>query len=108
MSPVSYKAWDPTNLLQQTFGALGGASTVLARALTSAGLGIGPIPVSGVTGLGLVVDFPPDSDAARAGNGSKFNPQLDGVYLQVGSRPVSLTLQWIRKGRPDAAGNPAK
>jgi hypothetical protein len=108
LAPSSYKAWDPTNASQQTFGTLAEAARALAMALTKAGLGIGGLPVSGVSGLGLVVDFPPDSDAVKAGGGSRFNPQLDGVYLQVGSRPVSLTLQWIRAGRPDQAGNPAK
>jgi hypothetical protein len=108
MSPTSHKAWDPTNASQQTFRALAEAARALAQALTSAGLGIGGRPVEGVNGLGLVVDFPPDSDAAKAGGGSKFNPQLDGIYLEVGARPVASTAAWIRAGRPDALGTPAK
>lgn len=91
-SPASHKAWDAQDPLQLTFAVLGAAARALAQALTRAGLGIGDNPVSGVNGLIIVVDFPPE--AARQQYG-KFNPLLDGVYLQVGSRPVSLTLQWM-------------
>ena len=33
-----------------------------------------------------------------------FDPPLTGVYLQVGARPVALTVQWITHGRPDPMG----
>jgi hypothetical protein len=105
-SPGSYKVWDPADRSQQVFAMLGRAATALARALTSAGLGIGEYPVPGVRGSIIVVDFPPDSDAAKTQYG-RFDPSLDGVYLQVGARPIGLTMQWIRQGRPDSAGVPA-
>jgi hypothetical protein len=104
-SPGSHKAWDPTDRSQQVFAALGAAATALARALTSAGLGIGEYPVPGTHGLIIVVDFPPESDAAKT-RYERFDPPLDGVYLQVGARPIGLTMDWIRRGRPDSAGVP--
>ena len=106
-SPGSYKAWDPNNKEQQTFTRLHEASVSLARALTAAGLGVGPYPVSGVHGLHMVVDFPSGSDGDRTNPFRNFSPPLDGVYVQVGSRPVARTLQWIKQGRPDAQGNKA-
>jgi hypothetical protein len=105
-SPGSYKAWDPTDSSQQLFAKLGNAAVALARALTSAGLGIGAFPVSGVHGSIIVVDFPADSEAAQNQYG-RFDPPLDGVYLQVGARPIGLTMDWIRRGRPDPLGNKA-
>ncbi len=104
-SPGSYKAWDPNNVEQQRFSVLGDAARSLAVALTKAGLGIGSYPVSGTHGLIFVVDFPEGSDGAKSQPG-KFDPPLDGVYLQVGSRPIASTVQWIKAGRPDASGNP--
>jgi hypothetical protein len=55
-SPGSYKAWDPTDRSQQVFATLGAAARSLATALTSAGLGVGAYPVSGVNGSIIVVD----------------------------------------------------
>jgi hypothetical protein len=107
MSPSSVGAWDPKNETLQKFQILHGGAIALARALTSAGLGVGSYPVEGARGLSILVDVPPESDMAKAGGGSKFNPPLDGVYLQVGSRPVASTMQWIRQGRPDELGNKA-
>jgi hypothetical protein len=104
-SPASYKAWDPKDKAQQVFARLGDAARSLATALTNAGLGVGSYPVSGVHGLNMVVDFPPDSEGEAHNPFHNFSPRLDGVYLQVGSRPVARTLQWIKQGRPDAAGN---
>jgi hypothetical protein len=100
-SPSSYKAWDEHDLAQQIFSKLGNARVALANALTNAGLGVGEYPVSNAI---LIVDFPPDSDAAASQYG-KFSPPLDGVYLQVGSRPVGTTIAWIKQGRPDRLGN---
>lgn len=104
MSPSSFKGYDPKNAEQETFRKLGNAARSLATALTRAGLGVGPYPVSGVNGLNMIVDFPPDSPAAISNPYRNFLPQLDGVYLQVGSRPVTATLQWIKQGRPNEAG----
>lgn len=101
-SPSSYKAFDPENPAQQGFSKLNEARVALANALTKAGLGVGEYPVQSAL---MVVDFPPDSDAAKSGSGSKFNPQLDALYLQVGSRPVASTVEWIKRGRPDMLGN---
>ena len=103
LSPSSYKAWDPNDAKQQNFARLAQAARALAWALTKAGLGVGGYPVHGVHGLGIVVDFPPESPAAQTQ--IKF-PTLDGVYLQVGSRPVSQTVQWIANGRPNELANP--
>jgi hypothetical protein len=100
-SPASYKSWDAKNTEHQAFSNLNNAKLALASALTQAGLGIGEYPVPNAI---LVVDFPAGSDAASSQYG-KFNPSLDGVYLQVGSRPVAATVAWIKRGRPDRAGN---
>jgi hypothetical protein len=107
MSPSSYKAWDPKNEAQRTFGTLHDAAISLARALTNAGLGVGSYPVSGSSGLMMVTDFPPGSEGDTHNPFRNFSPQLDGVYLQVGSRPVASTMQWIKQGRPDGLGNKA-
>lgn len=104
-SPSSYKAWDPDNEEQGTFAKLSEAAISLARALTAAGLGVGSYPVSGVRGLIMVVDFPADSEGEAHNPFRNFSPKLDGVYLQVGSRPVSRTVQWIKQGRRDELGN---
>jgi hypothetical protein len=74
-------------------------------ALTNAGLGVGAYPVGGTRGLIMVVDFPSDSEGEAHNPFRNFSPKLDGVYLQVGSRPVSRTVEWIKQGRPDESGN---
>jgi hypothetical protein len=107
ISPSSYKAWDPKNEVQQSFSALREAAISVARALTNAGLGVGSYPVNGANGSMMIVDFPPDSQGEAHNPFRNFLPRLDGVYLQVGSRPVASTMQWIRQGRPDEAGNKA-
>jgi hypothetical protein len=107
MSPSSYKAWDPKNEAQKAFGTLSAAAISLARALTNAGLGVGSFPVNGTNGAMIIVDFPPGSEGDTHNPFRHFSPQLDGVYLQVGSRPVASTMQWIRQGRPDQLGNKA-
>jgi hypothetical protein len=103
LSPSSHKAWNERDAAQQMFAKLNAAQAALASALTKAGLGVGEYPVPHG---GIVVDFPPGSDAALVQYG-RFDPSLDGVYLQVGSRPVASTMQWIRQGRPDELGNKA-
>jgi hypothetical protein len=95
-----FAADDPA---QKVFSNLGNARVALANALTNAGLGVGEYPVP--NGI-LIVDFPADSDAATSQYG-KFSPPLDGIYLQVGSRPVGATVAWIKQGRPDRLSNPA-
>jgi hypothetical protein len=104
MSPSSYKGWDPNDEAQKTFRILGDAARSLAAALTKAGLGVGSYPVSGVHGLMIVVDSPPDLAGDASDPFRNFSPKLDGVYLQVGSRPVSLTIQWIKSGGTRDAG----
>ena len=74
-------------------------------ALTKAGLGVGTYPVSGVNGLIMVVDFPPSSLGETTDPFRNFSPKLDGVYLQIGSRPVALTMQWIRSGGNGSTGS---
>lgn len=106
-SPASYKAWDPKDEAQQRFSVLSAAAVSLALALTNAGLGVGSYPVGGTHGLIMVVDFPPGSDGALSDPFRNFSPKLDGVYLQVGSRPVAATVAWIKAGRPDASGKRA-
>ncbi|MCP3399857.1 hypothetical protein [Bradyrhizobium sp. CCGB20] len=107
LSPSSHKAWDPKNEVQKTFAALGEAAISLARALTNAGLGVGSYPVVGANGAAMVVDFPPESEGEAHNPFRNFSPRLDGVYLQVGSRPVGATMAWIKQGRPDILGNKA-
>jgi hypothetical protein len=105
ISPSSYKAWDPKNDAQRAFGVLRDVAIALARALTKAGLGVGSYPVSGANGSMMVVDFPPESEGEAHNPFRNFSPRLDGVYLQVGSRPVGATMAWIKQGRPDIFGN---
>lgn len=66
------------------------AAEALAGALTKARLGVGDIPVSAA---GFVEN--PKFDPL----GPRFDPPLDGVYLQVGPRPIGLTLQWLSQRR---------
>jgi hypothetical protein len=102
-SPGSYKAWNPDDPAQHTFARLNQARVALAHAPTQAGLGLGSYPVPSAI---IVIDFPPDSDAVKSEYG-RFDAPLDGVYLQVGSRPIGATMAWIRNGRPDSLGNKA-
>jgi hypothetical protein len=106
-SPGSYKAYDPNSETQKVFRTLGDAARALAMALTNAGLGVGSYPVSGTHGSNIIVDFPQGSEGDEHNPFRDFSPQLDGVYLQVGSRPIASTMEWIGRGRPDAAGNVA-
>jgi len=69
----------------------------LANALTKAGLGIGNKPISR---YGFLNNDP----NAPHGLNPSFDPPLTGVYLQIGSRPVVATVEWIRQGRPDPMG----
>lgn len=100
-SPSSHKAWNESDPTLQKFAELAESAQGLSSALTKAGLGVGENPVSYA---GLIVDFPADSEAAAFQYG-KFSPPLDGLYLQVGSRPVAATAAWIQRGRPDRLGN---
>jgi hypothetical protein len=77
------------------------ATEVLANALTRAGLGVGPYPVL----RGGFPNTPPDPRFGPSAMSPYFDPPLTGVYVQVGPRPVASTAEWIRSGRPDAAGN---
>jgi hypothetical protein len=76
------------------------AAEALANALTSAGLGVGEYRVS----RGGLSSGP----SLHPGVTPFFDPPLEGVYLQIGSRPVSGTIEWIKRGRPDELGVRAK
>jgi hypothetical protein len=101
---VSYpvgKPWNPQEQEQPWF-AWHSAAEALADALTRAGLSIGDRPVSR---FGFS-NNPPDATDMRFGlEKTYFSPPLEGVYVEVGSRPVEGTLQWIKMGRPDMLGN---
>jgi hypothetical protein len=73
------------------------AAESLANALTAAGLGVGDKPVSRFGFTNQLPQFP--------GLGAYFDPPIEGVYLQVGARPVAETVEWIKQGRPDRLGN---
>jgi hypothetical protein len=68
------------------------AAEALANALTTGGFGVGDIPVNrfGFTNekqdfLSPMIPF--------------FDPPLEGVYVQVGARPISMTFQWVEQRR---------
>jgi hypothetical protein len=74
------------------------AAEALADALTKAGLGVGNFPVSR-GGFVNVPTNPPNMIPY-------FDPPLSGVYLEVGSRPVAATLQWMASRRKANASLP--
>src|SRR4051794_7667514 len=82
---------------EQPWLAWKNAADALAVALTKANLGVGDLPVSS-TGF---VENPRMNPL-----GPRFDPPLDGVYLQVGPRPIGLTLQWLAKRRAERAAQP--
>jgi hypothetical protein len=73
------------------------AGETLADALTKAGLAIGDRPVSRYGFLNERPRFP--------GTTPYFDPPLEGLFVQVGSRPVAEAVEWIRRGRPGVIGN---
>jgi hypothetical protein len=91
------KPWTADEPNQPWF-AWNSAAEALANALTKARLGIGEAPVSR---YGFLNNDP----HALVGTAPSFDPPLTGVYLQIGSRPVAATVEWIRHGRPDEMGN---
>ena len=97
---VSYpigKPWSPENQNEPWFN-WAKAAEALADALTKAGLAVGDRPVSR---FGFVLN----DRSAAIGLSPKFDPPLQGVFLQVGARPVAETVEWIKQGRPNALGN---
>lgn len=72
------------------------AADGLANSLTRAGLGVGDKPIS-VTGFR-------NERPLIEGISPYFETSLTGVYLQVGARPISSTVQWIKQGRPNVLG----
>ena len=98
---VSYpigKTWTPETQNEPWF-AWAKAAEALADALTKAGLAVGDRRVSRY-------GFDPKGREAAIGLGPNFDPPLEGVFLQVGARPVAQTVEWIRQGRKDVLGNP--
>jgi hypothetical protein len=93
------KTWSLENQKEPWF-AWHDAAEALAQALTRAGLGVGDKPVSR---YGFENEKPNIPNSAPF-----FDPPLTGVYLQIGARPVALTVQWIKQGRPDPGGNMPK
>lgn len=91
------KPWTPAEP-NQPWLAWARASEVLADALTKAGLSVGGRRVS-VGGF--------DNDRFTPGMTPHFDPPLEGLYLQVGARPVAETIEWIKQGRPDVLGHKA-
>lgn len=72
------------------------AAEALANDLTKAGLGVGNIPVGRA---GWITDDP----ALRFDVGIRFEPPLEGVFVQVGSRPVAMTIQMVEQRRRNQA-----
>jgi hypothetical protein len=100
---VSYpigKPWSPANQNEPWF-KWHDAAEALADALTKAGLAVGDRRVSRF-------GFDPSGREAVIGLEPNFDPPIEGVFLQVGARPVAETVEWIKQGRPDALGNPAE
>ena len=99
---VSYpigKPWSPGNQNEPWFN-WAKAAEALADALTKAGLAVGDRSVSR---FGFVLN----DRSAAIGLSPNFDPPLQGVFLQVGARPVAETVEWIKQGRPDVPGNKA-
>jgi hypothetical protein len=97
---VSYpigKPWGPDNQNEPWFN-WAKAAEALADALTRAGLAVGDRRVSRF-------GFVPNDRSAAIGLSPNFDPPLQGVFLQVGARPVAETVEWIKQGRTDGAGN---
>jgi hypothetical protein len=76
------------------------AAEALADSLTKAGLGVGSYRVSRAG----FSNQPPEVIGHAPIFSPYFNPPISGVYLQVGSRPVAMTVEWIKKGRPNELG----
>jgi hypothetical protein len=93
MYPVG-KPWTAEEPVQPWM-ALSRAAETLANVLTTAGFGVGSYPVARF-GITPGTEYP------------RFEPALQAVVVHVGARPVSLTIQWIKQGRPDELGNKAK
>jgi hypothetical protein len=97
---VSYptgKPWTPENQNEPWF-AWSRAAEALADALTKAGLAVGDRSVRRF-------GFSPDALRGMLQLEPNFDPPLEGVFLQVGTRPVAETVEWIKQGRPDVLGN---
>jgi hypothetical protein len=100
---VSYPAGRPwtTETQNEPWFAWSRAAEAMADALTNAGLAVGDRPVSrfgfsndSPRGMLQMLQLEPN-----------FDPPLEGVFLQVGARPVAETVQWVKQGRPDMLGN---
>ncbi|THD44166.1 MAG: hypothetical protein E7774_11065 [Bradyrhizobium sp.] len=98
---VSYpigKTWTPDTQNEPWF-IWAKAANSLATALTRANLAPGGREISA---YGLRNE---QQSVGTYGLSPYFDPPLEGVYLQVGARPVAETIEWIKRGRPDSLGN---
>jgi len=103
---VSYPAGKPWTKEEpnQPWFVWNRAAEALANSLTKAALGVGEFPVSRFGFSNIPENIKPEFGAPRL---PYFDPPLEGVYVQIGARPVATTIGWIKAGRPDAAGIPA-
>jgi hypothetical protein len=83
-----YKTGEPP----QPWFAWHDAAEALADALTKSGFGLGDIPVERAGFVNKKQDFTFLSIPF-------FDPPMEGVYLQVGPRPISMTFQWVEQRR---------
>lgn len=81
------------------------AAEALANCLTKAGLGVGAFPVSRFGFSNVPENITSEFGVPRI---PYFSPPLEGVYVQVGARPIAATIAWIKAGRPNAAGVPTR
>jgi hypothetical protein len=98
---VSYptgKPWSEAEPVQPWF-AWAKAAEFLADSLTKAGMAVGDRRVSRYGFDNKPPDFPGLSI-------QYFDPPLEGVYVKVGSRRISETIQWIKSGRLNVLGEP--
>jgi hypothetical protein len=72
----------------------GQGAYALASALTKAGLGIGDIPIQPVFII-AAPKVPPYLDPSVP----YFDPSVTAIFVVVGSRPISMTLQWLAQKR---------
>jgi hypothetical protein len=90
MSTMSGKPWTESDPVSQQDSKNAGAGDLLAATLTAAGLGLADFPIR-------CTRLPPNPQHAPLI--PWFDPPISGVYIQVGSRPVDLTMQILANKR---------